>query len=72
MGKRAGGVNVWAKAFAAIRPRNLAFCHMAAPLAEAAECGPGRQSWLGMRVGVTAYLLQGPLTGPIDGNQQTQ
>jgi hypothetical protein len=27
---------------------------------EAAECGPGRQLWTGMRVSVTAYLLQGP------------
>ncbi len=30
---------------------------------EAAECGPGRQLWTGMRVSVTAYLLQGtPIT----------
>jgi hypothetical protein len=28
---------------------------------EAADCGPGRQLWTGMRVSVTAYLLQGPL-----------
>ncbi len=27
---------------------------------DAAECGPGRQLWTGMRVSVTAYLLQGP------------
>ncbi len=27
---------------------------------KAAECGPGRQLWTGMRVSVTAYLLQGP------------
>jgi hypothetical protein len=27
---------------------------------KAAECGPGRQSWTGMRVRITAYLLQGP------------
>ncbi len=39
---------------------------MAAPLAEAAECGPGRQLWLGMRVSVTAYLLQGPLIWKIN------
>jgi hypothetical protein len=50
--------------FSVIRaiPKGIAFCHMAAqaPPAEAAECGPGRQSWPGMRVCVTASLLQGP------------
>jgi hypothetical protein len=28
---------------------------------EAAECCPGRQLWTGMRISVTACLLQGPL-----------
>jgi hypothetical protein len=45
---------------------NLAFCHMAAPLAEAAEGCPGRQLWLDMHVSITACLLQGP---PIEENK---
>ncbi len=56
--------------FSVIRaiPEGIAFCHMAAPPAEAAECGPGRKLWPGMRVGVTAYLLQRP---PITENKNS-
>jgi hypothetical protein len=39
---------------------------------EAAECGPGRQLWPGMRVGVTAYydtFCKGPRIRKINPNE---
>jgi hypothetical protein len=56
IGKRASGLNVWANAYAAIRPRNLAFCHMAAPWRKQPSAAPGGSCGLAC----VAYLLQGP------------
>jgi hypothetical protein len=51
-----GGTNSF-QVFEAAEPCVLS--HGSSPM-EAAERGPGRQLWTGMRVSVTAYLLQGP------------
>jgi hypothetical protein len=43
-----------------MRSMRFIACRRSVKVRRRHQCGPGRQLWTGMRVGVTAYLLQGP------------